>query len=162
MNFVYYRLPHTQQVFRGVMRKEPEELASLAELNGRRGFVIAPFAPSDDCPILLLDVEWEPMELPADTMAEASLVDADFAKEQESYAIDFENFHAQLRDGTFSKIVLARSARLTATEDVSPLTLFARLAVVILVCLWRSFPRNAAARGSLPLQRCSFAVGVTR
>ena len=126
MNFVYYRLPHTQQVFRGVMRKEPEELASLAELNGRRGFVIAPFAPSDDCPILLLDVEWEPMELPADTMAEASLVDADFAKEQESYAIDFENFHAQLRDGTFSKIVLARSARLTATEDVSPLTLFAR------------------------------------
>lgn len=126
MNFVYYRLPHTQQVFRGVMRKEPEELASLAELNGRRGFVIAPFAPSDDCPILLLDVEWEPMELPADTMAEASLVDADFAKEQESYAIDFENFHAQLCDGTFSKIVLARSARLTATEDVSPLTLFAR------------------------------------
>ena len=109
MNFVYYRLPHTQQVFRGVMRKEPEELASLAELNGRRGFVIAPFAPSDDCPILLLDVEWEPMELPADTMAEASLVDADFAKEQESYAIDFENFHAQLRDGTFSKIEIGRA-----------------------------------------------------
>ena len=58
--------------------------------------------------------------------AEALLIDADYEAERSRYAVDFENFHAQLRDGTFQKIVLARSARLKATEHIPPLSLFAR------------------------------------
>lgn len=126
MSFVYYRLPHTSQVYRNRLAAEPEEIASLAELNGRRGFVIAPFAPSDVCPVLLLPSEWEPVSLRDDCQLSASLLDADYAAERCRYAVDFENCHAQLRDGTFAKIVLARSSRLTPTERIPALTLFAR------------------------------------
>lgn len=125
MSFVYYRLPHTRQAYRNTLSAEPEELQSLSELNGRRGFVIAPFATSAECPILLLDTVWEPVSL-GECGGEANLIDADYADERSRYAIDFENFHAQLRDGAFAKIVLARSARLTATEHIGALELFAR------------------------------------
>lgn len=126
MSFVYFRLPHTTQVYRNRLDNEPEEIASLAELNGRRGFVIAPFEPSAQCPILLLDAEWEAVDIADDCEAEAHLIDAAYEAERSRYAVDFENFHAQLRDGTFQKIVLARSARLKATEHIPPLSLFAR------------------------------------
>lgn len=126
MSFVYFRLPHTTQVYRNRLDNEPEEIASLAELNGRRGFVIAPFEPSAQCPILLLDAEWEAVDIADVCEAEALLIDADYEAERSRYAVDFENFHAQLRDGTFQKIVLARSARLKATEHIPPLSLFAR------------------------------------
>ena len=126
MSFVYFRLPHTTQVYRNRLDNEPEEIASLAELNGRRGFVIAPFEPSAQCPILLLDSEWEAVDIADVCEAEALLIDADYEAERSRYAVDFENFHAQLRDGTFQKIVLARSARLKATEHIPPLSLFAR------------------------------------
>lgn len=126
MSFVYFRLPHTTQVYRNRLDNEPEEIASLAELNGRRGFVIAPFEPSAQCPILLLDAEWEAVDIADDCEAEAHLIDADYEAERSRYTVDFENFHAQLRDGTFQKIVLARSARLKATEHIPPLSLFAR------------------------------------
>ena len=126
MSFVYFRLPHTTQVYRNRLDNEPEEIASLAELNGRRGFVIAPFEPSAQCPILLLDAEWEAVDIADVCEAEAHLIDAAYEAERSRYAVDFENFHAQLRDVTFQKIVLARSARLKATEHIPPLSLFAR------------------------------------
>ena len=126
MSFVYFRLPHTTQVYHNRLDNEPEEIASLAELNGRRGFVIAPFEPSAQCPIQLLDAEWEAVDIADDCEAEAHLIDADYEAERSRYAVDFENFHAQLRDGTFQKIVLARSARLKATGHIPPLSLFAR------------------------------------
>ena len=140
MSYVYFRLPHSTPIFRNRLTTEPEEIASLAELNGRRGFVIAPFAPSADCPILLMPTDWEEVELcsektdscldqamlNADSDVSAMLIDADYEEERERYAVDFHNYHGQLSAGVFQKIVLARSARLTATEQISPLTLFAR------------------------------------
>lgn len=126
MSFVYFRLPHSKQIFRNRLSVEPEELASLAELNGKRGFVIAPFAQSADCPILLLPTDWEATTLDDDCQLSAMLLDADYEEESERYAIDFHNYHGQLESGAFQKIVLARSARLKATERLEPLTLFAR------------------------------------
>lgn len=126
MSFVYFRLPHTTQVYRNRSAAEPEEIASLAELNGRRGFVIAPFSQSGECPILLLDADFEPIGINDECPTAASLIDACYSDEQERYAVDFENFHSQLTDGSFSKIVLARRSRLTATEHIPPITLFAR------------------------------------
>lgn len=126
MSFAYFRLPHTRQVYRNRLTAEPEEIASLAELNGRRGFVIAPFAPSAECPVLLLPTEWEEADINGDSPLTASLIDAGYSDERSRYAIDFENCHAQLRDGTFSKIVLARCSQVTATEHLPALTLFAR------------------------------------
>lgn len=126
MSFAYFRLPGTSQVYRNRLTEEPEEIASLAELNGRRGFVIAPFAVAADCPILLLDAEWEPVGITPGSNAEARLVDTDSQGERRRYAADFERCHARLLDGSFSKIVLARRARLTTTEHIPPLELFAR------------------------------------
>ena len=140
MSYVYFRLPHSTHVFRNRLSTEPEEIASLAELNGRRGFVIAPFAPSADCPILLLPTDWEEVNLnfSADNQngeqtylssndgVSAMLLDADYEKERQRYAVDFHNYHGQLTNDAFQKIVLARCARLTATEKLSQLTLFAR------------------------------------
>ena len=140
MSYVYFRLPHSTHVFRNRLSTEPEEIASLAELNGRRGFVIAPFTPSDDCPILLLPTDWEEVNLnfsgdnqnseqtylSSNDSVSAMLLDADYEKERQRYAVDFHNYHGQLTNDAFQKIVLARCARLTATEKLSPLTLFAR------------------------------------
>ena len=53
--FAYYRLPcehHATFVAQHV--GEPEILSSVAELNGKEGFVIAPFQPSAECPVVLI------------------------------------------------------------------------------------------------------------
>lgn len=53
--FAYYRLPYLHHAHYVAQREgEPEVLSSVAELNGKEGFVIAPFSPSGDCPVLLI------------------------------------------------------------------------------------------------------------
>ena len=53
--FAYYRLPYLHHAHYVVQHEgEPEVLFSVAELNGKEGFVIAPFSPSSDCPVLLI------------------------------------------------------------------------------------------------------------
>ena len=128
MSFVYYRLPQTDWAYCNRLHDEPEELASLSELGGRRGFVIAPFSTNSECPILLLQAEWEPFDISStDTDGcHAMLSDYNLTAEREHYKVDFNNYHAQLRDGLFAKIVLARHATLTASTAIDPLKLFAR------------------------------------
>ena len=47
--FAYYRLPYLHHaIYVAQHEGEPEVLSSVAELNGKEGFVIAPFAPSSD------------------------------------------------------------------------------------------------------------------
>jgi len=53
-SFAIYRLPFAEECTMLVQHSAPSELSSLTELNGKEGFVIAPFSPSADCPILLL------------------------------------------------------------------------------------------------------------
>ena len=53
--FAYYRLPYLHHAnFVTQHQGEPEVLSSVAELNGKEGFVIAPFSPSGNCPVLLI------------------------------------------------------------------------------------------------------------
>ena len=53
--FAIYRLPHDDHyTLVEQTAGEPLELTSLAELNGRSGFVLAPFAISDEHPLLLI------------------------------------------------------------------------------------------------------------
>ena len=64
--FAIYRLPHEDHAT--LIRQtdgEPAEFLSCAELNGRRGFVVAPFQLSEQQPILLIrpdSVETVPVE----------------------------------------------------------------------------------------------------
>ena len=54
-SYAYYRLPYAETYTKLVQHhSEPLRLHSYAELDGRDGFVFAPFAITDDCPLLLL------------------------------------------------------------------------------------------------------------
>lgn len=113
--FAYYRLPceqHATYVAQHV--GEPEILSSVAQLNGREGFVIAPFLPSAECPVVLI----HPDEV-RDFVPEAQCVDDAKGGRRvqkspctEAYARDYECFHGQLERGVFRKIVLARKSTL--------------------------------------------------
>lgn len=126
MNYIYYRLPDTEQAYRCLAAEQPEELHDFSELNGKSGFVIAPFIPTDSTPIVLLPCHFEPMTLAEDDGTEAVLIDAGYAEERMAYGTDFHNYHRQLINGSFKKIVLARNATLTATEHIDNEVLFAR------------------------------------
>ena len=111
--FAYYRLPceqHATYVAQHV--GEPEILSSVAQLNGKEGFVIAPFQPSAECPVVLI----HPDEV-RDFVPEAQCVDDAKGGQRvqkspctEAYARDYECFHGQLERGVFRKIVLARKS----------------------------------------------------
>ena len=116
-----YRLPHAARYCRLTQHGTPVELPSCAELGAEQGFVVAPFAPSPEQPIVLIrpdEVEWADVpetEDAADGFA-ARVVDAE--GERARYGIDFRNFHAQLTSGEFDKVVLARCSHMEAGADV--------------------------------------------
>ncbi len=133
--FAIYRLPHADQSF--FVRQtegEPEELLSCAELNGREGFVVAPFEVTPEQPILLIRGDesflwkeesflWKEESL---LWKKESLSTFHFPlSSMNTYAIDFANFHAQLEAGIFRKIVLARCATEHLPQGMTPLNLYA-------------------------------------
>jgi isochorismate synthase len=132
--YAIYRLPHedcatlVQQT-----EGEPAEFLSCTELNGRHGFVVAPFEVTAQQPILLirpdrvesLEVRGEGQAVRDMTAAEYSLT-SHHSPLTTSYSIDFANYHAQLEAGIFRKIVLARCAEEASDEAIDPMELFRR------------------------------------
>ena len=131
--FALFRLPYAMEAT--CVRQttgEPTELKACQELNGRQGFVMAPFEVKTGQPILLI----RPDEVTIVDLREGITglqgaippLDAvpTAGGSRGSYAIDFANFHAQLCMGTFQKIVLARCADEPQTEALSPEALFMR------------------------------------
>lgn len=134
--FACFRLPY-EDSFTLVEQQEgdPERLCSVAELSGRSGFVIAPFAVSDRLPVVVIrpdrvrriPVESQESEglslpaFPADSMwrSGSALTEGEM---HDRYGLDFANFHAQLLNGRFSKIVLARSRE--EKHNADPMRLF--------------------------------------
>ena len=54
-SFAIYKLPHTSRcTLVEQLGDEPQQLASAVDLNGRKGFVLAPFSPTADCPLLFI------------------------------------------------------------------------------------------------------------
>ena len=125
--FSVYRLPYGQCATMVQQTDgEPAELLSCAELNGKRGYVMAPFEIADNHPILLIRPDKvERIEL--DHMKnEKCGVRNENIHNRRDYAIDFANFHSQLELGTFRKIVLARCAEEKLSESIPPMELFYR------------------------------------
>jgi isochorismate synthase len=121
-----YRLPHADHYVRIRQTSgEPEALLSCAQLNGREGFVVAPFDIRPDQPVLLIRPDAvEAYPLPGKSGLSVLSGKSGISSPSPSYAVDFANFHAQLLSGTFRKIVLARCADETTAEPVSPEALF--------------------------------------
>ena len=127
--FAIYRLPH-EDTATIVRQKDgmPEELHACTALNGRSGFVMAPFEIRSDQPILLIRPdEVERVRVADIPIDEDESVTSSVARDTRAYySIDFANFHAQLEQGTFRKIVLARCSDETTPVPLSPMTLFRR------------------------------------
>ena len=124
--FAIYRLPYANHCIRVEQTDgEPAEFLSCTELNGRNGFVVAPFDITPEQPILLIrpdiveNVEFRPERIEYKNSQLSTL-----NSQQDSYAIDFANYHAQLEAGLFRKIVLARCVDEVTSLPVEPMALF--------------------------------------
>lgn len=120
-DYVFYRLPEKEEYH--VVRGNAVELKDMGDLEGRKGFVLAPFNIGGDHPLLLIPAEsTETEEIPHEK-ASASLQwqERDFRDE---YHHDFESFHRYLNDETLDKIVLSRRLDLTTEKDIDAREVF--------------------------------------
>ena len=137
-SFALFRYPYEQQCTLveqtdGAPLVEP----SLAALSGHEGFVVAPFEVADQQPIVLIrpdrisvlgqnELRFVAKRLPFCAKSPSVLGQNRnrFVAKRSDYAIDFANFHAQLKAGAFSKIVLARCADEVCDADITPVDMF--------------------------------------
>lgn len=143
-SFALYRLPWTDEC-RFVLQtsEEPQRLNDIAELNKKRGFVMAPFRRTEQHPPVLIHPEITAFDWPeisrslaASTYADAlpacrriSAVPRPTLSEEERYsryAATFERFIKPLKAKTFQKLVLSRPAFCPIGEDFSPLETFVK------------------------------------
>lgn len=126
--FALYRLPFAQHYTRVEQTDgDPDEMWSLESLNGRRGFVFAPFVPSPACPILLIRPDkvssMQVRTLPDIGKQPTAMFESD---DREAYSANFALFHSHILAGHFQKIVLARQRTVSAPTKPTSLQLFAR------------------------------------
>jgi len=151
-SFAIYRLPYQKECTLMIQHEgEPLKLKSYTELNGKHGFVIAPFAVSPDQPILLIEADdvrkgeilrsvecgvWSEICFESMNSQEQKTVSQDYShstlhiphstnlSSRQRYHIDFSNFHSNLLNGEFQKIVLSRCVQEPRKEEQLPMTLF--------------------------------------
>lgn len=137
---------------------EPAELTTYVSLNGRSGFVVAPFCIDHDSPLLLLQPDFTDT-FPAGTdtippgirdeinriaIVNQPVFNAGCTDEngRDAYSHNFEEYHSRLASGEFHKIVLARCRREITSNQPEPAELFIR------AC--ESYPRMFVALVSTP------------
>ena len=137
--FAVYRIPGEEHVHLLVqtVRSTCRIMNRVEELNGLRGFVIAPFCPNSVTPVVLIEPDrresilWDESDrmtveecqkernsflhfssqLPIDTYTDA-------------YANCFQRFSYALKRKDFEKLVLSRSVSLARPENFSPIAAF--------------------------------------
>lgn len=105
---VCYRLPGAERFTVLFSSQAPDILTSSDDLHERSGFLIAPFTPTADSPVVMVRpdcVEHHPLE---EAQAPLSLHDmADVPDIPENYRRNFNAFHSAVADGRFDKLVLS-------------------------------------------------------
>ena len=154
-NYVCYRLPEQSDYFRLEQHKgEPVALKSAKRLQGLRGFVFAPFQPSEETPVWLLQAD-RIEKSPVDQKDEARADDA--RREQKAqlrgetcrtlrkdYHLLFNNCKAHMKTGHVQKVVLARHVHELHDKAQDPEELFLRACrmyphqYIALVCLQKA------------------------
>lgn len=130
--YAIYRLPYAEEATLVQQTEgEPAEYVSLTELNGKSGFVVAPFEVTENQPILLIRPDKvESIDVSgkghSPLTSRPSLLTPHHSPLTPFYAIDFANYHSQLEADTFKKIVLARCADEQKEEQLQPMELFYR------------------------------------
>ena len=150
--FALYRLPHERECF--FISGGGETLDAIASLNGRSGFVIAPFHIDSQTPLVVISPE---RCLRFDNHEAITTDIADFINQnvylpqsentavnngaRAAYAEDFSRFHARLASGEFSKIVLSRNAATTISKPAIQLfceacSLYPRVFITLFSSPW--------------------------
>ena len=127
--FALYRLPHADHYYR--IEGAVDTYSSCSSLNGVEGFVVAPFAVTEDQPIVVIRPDKIEKRTTPDSMpppyASESLMETGVSPD---YSIDFRNFHSQLSQHVFQKIVLARSAEEMLPDGATPESLFLKACIL--------------------------------
>ena len=126
--FALYRLPDVTEP-RAFVGEELRLITDMNELNGARGFVIAPFRPSREHPIVLLTArdDAEPAVVKMDdTQPELKPDTGNVFYEQPSkdYACRYALFQEALSSGRFDKLVLSRSEDVPMPRNFSAAEFF--------------------------------------
>ena len=119
--YALYRLPHADQYT--LIEGETCECLSCTQLNSQSGFVVAPFEVKEEQPIVLIRPD-KVTSHPSPLTSHPSHLTSHLSPLTSSYSIDFANYHSQLLQGTFRKIVLARQADETTLQPIDPVELF--------------------------------------
>ena len=121
-----YRLPGEDHYFELEQDAPPECLHTPSELNGKEGFVIAPFRMGDEKHPLLLMHPDRTRRLPLpEHIPDLALHQCPRREEREAYRKSFAQAMEQLRDRACQKVVLARTAEVP-TGNYTPDELFLR------------------------------------
>ncbi len=108
---VFYRLPGAGDYCFLSSSSAPDVLSSPDDLCERSGFLIAPFTPSPDCPVVMVrpdSIEHHTLEGQSPTRGDRP---ASVPPVPEDYRRCFEAFHSAVSGGRFDKLVLAASLR---------------------------------------------------
>ena len=144
LSFALYRLPWTDECYLVLQKSgDVETLNDIKELNGKKGFVIAPFQQTEEHPIVLIRPDITAYDWDEIIPAIAELEDTDAilnSKHQAStpistlnekerydryYAV-FRRFMEPLKEKKFKKLVLSRPAFCPIGEEFSPLATFVK------------------------------------
>lgn len=144
LSFALYRLPWTDECYFIVQASEEvNTLDDITELNGKQGFVIAPFQQTKEHPIVLIHPDVTAYDWPEISQAVASLKYADAIlsckplatvpvttmNEEERYSryfAAFNRFMEPLKNKSIKKLVLSRPAFCSIDENFSPLETFVK------------------------------------
>lgn len=123
--FAIFRLPHETSP-RFVMQTSgtPSILEDIEELNGQRGFVIAPFREDATSPILVIRPDCTTLpeeEILITTVLQKKPDSPEYQdNDKAGYSRLFHRFHKPLVEGEMKKLVLSRSKIIDREETFSP------------------------------------------
>lgn len=127
--FALYRIPGEKDpCFLTQTEADIRLIYNVKDLDGRRGFVIAPFHVDEACPIVLIQTDRPGQPLPVGDGMDGSLPlseeEAFSVPSSKEYAACFHTFIEALSNGTFDKLVLSRCLAVGRTPGFSPLAAF--------------------------------------
>ena len=123
--FALFRQPYAREC---TLISGPVSICNdIEQLTDAQGFVMAPFAPTQQEPVVVIHPEKMLRGLRPDTIDANSIVvaldelpaPAEHTDARGDYHADFADFHAQLSSGSFQKLVLARSVVWPREEPVA-------------------------------------------
>lgn len=142
--FALYRLPWTDECYLVLQTSgEVEQPVGIQELNGKKGFVMAPFRISEEHPLVVIRpdataYDWDEISETLSSLENDHALSAattppskatPFVSEEtdkEQYARAFHRFIVPLQEKQFQKLVLSRSSARHVEGDFSPLGAFVR------------------------------------